>query len=141
MISKPTSNYLFVIDTDSYAGNFDRELCGYLTGDPNNYHSAADYAQMCEEEDTIFSEDIISKMDVCESENGPTTVTIIKNDKNIYNSVAILFEKKPTKKEIETMKARAEKFVKSVFIEEFCSRFNILGFRLLKSEINYKEVQ
>ncbi len=24
--------YLFVIDTDTYAGNFEREMCAYVTG-------------------------------------------------------------------------------------------------------------
>lgn len=29
---EPTDRYLFVIDTDRYAGNFERERCAYVTG-------------------------------------------------------------------------------------------------------------
>jgi len=25
-------DYIFVIDTDSYAGNFERDMCAFLTG-------------------------------------------------------------------------------------------------------------
>ena len=30
-MGKTKMKYLFVIDTDSYAGNFEREMCAYLT--------------------------------------------------------------------------------------------------------------
>jgi len=32
MSSSVGTNYLFLIDTDQYAGNFEREMCAYLTG-------------------------------------------------------------------------------------------------------------
>jgi len=32
MIEKPKSAYIFVIDTETYAGNFERETCAYATG-------------------------------------------------------------------------------------------------------------
>ena len=33
-----TAPFVFVVDTDSYAGNFERELVGYMTGTDNGTH-------------------------------------------------------------------------------------------------------
>ncbi|KKK83825.1 hypothetical protein LCGC14_2789530, partial [marine sediment metagenome] len=27
-----SDSWIFIIDTDSYAGNFEREMCAYITG-------------------------------------------------------------------------------------------------------------
>ena len=40
----------FIIDTDSYAGNFERELCAYVTGHWDMETHGGDQAEMFEQE-------------------------------------------------------------------------------------------
>lgn len=40
MAQKITSPFAFVIDTDRYAGNFERMMCGYVTGRHDGTHES-----------------------------------------------------------------------------------------------------
>lgn len=39
------NRYAFIIDTDSYAGNFERELCAYITGQVGECEVGDDYVE------------------------------------------------------------------------------------------------
>ena len=41
---KKTSDFVFVIDTDSYAGNFERDLCAHITGQTGECGVGEEYA-------------------------------------------------------------------------------------------------
>lgn len=40
------SKYIFIIDTDSYAGNFERELTAYITGVVGGCEVGDDFAKI-----------------------------------------------------------------------------------------------
>jgi hypothetical protein len=44
------TDYLFVIDTDEYAGNFEREMCAYLTGRVGDCGVGDDFAELFHKE-------------------------------------------------------------------------------------------
>ena len=53
MRAEPFQGVIFVIDTDAYAGNFERPMCAYLTGQVGDCGVGEEYAEMfkqCPEE-------------------------------------------------------------------------------------------
>lgn len=52
------SEFLFVIDTDKYAGNFERELCGYITGTHGGTHGDKE-AELFHAEETIEFNNVV----------------------------------------------------------------------------------
>jgi hypothetical protein len=115
------NKYTFIIDTDSYAGNFEREMTAYLTG----------HIGECEVGKELIYEDELINFDNIEDiadDNGcyrPTSCGENPNEGNKNYSVEIYFETKPTQEQIDFMKLRVEYFnsVSSNDIE-------IQGFRL-----------
>ncbi len=53
-----TIRYDFLIDTNKYSGNFERELCGYLTGHWDGESHGGDQAKvfMEEEGESLFDD-------------------------------------------------------------------------------------
>lgn len=43
-------SYIFIIDTDEYSGNFERDLCGYITGCVGDCEVGQEYADKFFEE-------------------------------------------------------------------------------------------
>lgn len=122
----------FIIDTDSYAGSFESEMCSYLTGavgehdDPSAIDEYEDYS--------LFKDEIVAVM----SENGAYYYASIyltegysKNKKHFYNSVCIFFRKKPTKKQISFMKEKVKTF-------KYKSFKKVLGFKLIQFKVTKK---
>jgi hypothetical protein len=108
MATTPKEGFGFVIRTNEYAGNFEREMCAFVTGRVGECEVGDKYV-----EPKVFEQakkngiDFENVMDVAD-DNGcfrPTSSTGPK-----YNDVAIFFEEKPSDKQIEFMKARAELF-------------------------------
>ena len=171
----PISPYVFIIDTDHYAGNFERQMCAYLTGRVGECGVGYECQEMFEQEcQTSFHDDVTDQAD----EHGvrrPCTMyptvgwfndgmggqykddvdpaEVAKKYKKAckdanhaddiwqgqkypaYLSVAILFENKPSKEQIDVMKERAIKFTTLKFKYEDYTKIKILGYRLLKVEI------
>lgn len=146
--------YIFVIDTNKYSGNFERQMCAYCTGFYGECEVGKEYAKMFDKDfniedeyegDNIFYENIEYKSDdgcsrPCIVFNNPkygndgdgNHVLLTETNKDdylysAYNSVGILFFEKPTEKQIEIMKERALKFV-----DIFDKTVKIEGFRLMK---------
>ena len=132
--------YIFVIDTKDYAGNFERELCAYITGKVGQCEVGQEMAEsFLEETKLIPFENVIEEPD----EHGcyrPVTIYPSKNTSQ-YNSVAILFDSKPTKDQIDLMKKRALKFANlpSEWIKTDKRISKITGFRLIKNTIKREE--
>lgn len=127
------TKYLFVIDTDSYTGNFEREMTAYLTGLHNYTHG---------EEEAVIAIDEISKelndfVESChvghvDEEHGWGVAEILNNgSKNDPASVAIAFNEEPGTKLIAEMKERAYKFVPYYQSKQFGGKIKIKGFRLI----------
>ena len=184
-------HFVLVVDTDSYAGNFERELCAYCTGQLGDCGVGEEWAELYKNEESYDFEDIVVS---APDEHGcyrpvklmatarffndgmgnvyPTDEmdweivkekykeTVIKElsdyDKDeikgllekgpsrfpAYNSVGVIFDRKPTKEEIELIKRRAQAFFKTKWPEHYRLAFQInrevikiLGFRLIAEQI------
>mgnify|MGYP006282699499 CR=1 FL=1 len=137
--------WLFIIDTDNYAGNFERQLCAYCTGMVGDCGVGDDYAALWYDEEDPEDEDFFYEISwLCPDDHGcrrPVTMCDGPGDEDGSSSVAILFYCRPTGEHIEMMKRRALEFSKKKFdFDEFKADFNINGFRLLRQRTIYEEV-
>jgi len=134
MTDGPNEGYAFVIDTNSYAGNFEREMTAYLTGVVGECGVGE---ELIEKLPIDFEDNVQQVAD----EHGcyrPTTCWMEPKAKQ-NNSVAIFFYKKPTTEEIEFMKERVKDFDHVHKTRGRMAEFSkndpvieILGFRLIK---------
>jgi len=123
--------FAFVIDTDSYAGNFEREMTAYITGHIGECGVGDEYI----EELPINFDNIIDVPD----EHGcyrPTTIWPLSGTKTKYNAVAIFFETSPSQEQIDFMKERSY-----TFDEVVKGNIKITGFRLLEFKSKTKETK
>lgn len=142
-----TDNYgdciAFVVDTDQYAGNFEREMCAHLTGQIGECEVGEEFVK---NEIAVQFYNVIDKAD----DHGTYRPVTIFRDKNngSYNSVAIFFDKNdpPVTEQITLMKERAATFLQAYKtignMAEFHqnAEINILGFRLIEFGINSTEI-
>lgn len=133
-----TTHVLFIIDTNEYAGNFERELVAYITGAVGECGVGDDYAEMFQEDvdpamQTQFS-NTIAQVDfeddgclrpamIWETPgrlNNGVGVCYDDTPQNrldnggcwpAYESVAAAFDERPTPAMIELMKQRAQQFM------------------------------
>jgi hypothetical protein len=147
------TNWIFVIDTDDYAGNFERDMCAYLTGEIGECEVGEEFAEEYFKEtgeakyESRFCNIIESRSD----DHGchrPCSIWLSKRKKPVYNSVAIFFGNRPTDDDIKFMKERAMKFAeaKRKMAEEkdysWDKKFKltIRGFRLIREVTTEEEV-
>ena len=129
--------FVFVIDTNQYAGNFEREMCAHLTGVIGECEVGEEYVD--KNITKMFDEDIQQ----CGDDHGCyRPCEIVSNEDRKSQSVGIFFNKKPTEEQIETMKSRSYTFNKKRKELESYNRnspdIEILGFRLLEVTNNVK---
>lgn len=143
--------WVFVIDTDQYAGNFEREMCAYCTGMIGQCGVGEEMMELFKEdfkleankydEDNPFMDYIdiwVMNDDGC---GRPTSIWRSPSGDGC-NSVAIFFEQEPTEELIKIMKERAQSFVKDrpdAKEHRTTNPFKILGFRLLKQVVTITE--
>lgn len=140
MIDSPSSPFLFVIDTADYAGNFERELCAFITGRTGECGVGRDMSlRFTEETGQKPFENVIEEAD----DRGcrrPVTIYASPKPPHEANSVAISFDAKPTKTQIALMKARAATF--AAMPDRWSPKTprisSITGFRLIKQTITRK---
>ena len=143
-----TKGWIFVIDTDEYAGNFEREMTAYITGCVGDCGVGEEMKKLYEKEfgvneyeDSIFS-DLLEHRP---NEYGccrPCSMWPDQSGK--FNSVGIFFIKKPKSKIIELMKKRANKFAEVKRTKSDNSwdknfKLEILGFRLIQELYDTQE--
>ena len=147
-----TKGYIFVIDTDSYSGNFEREMCAYITGVVGDCGVGREFTKIYREETKDKHEDGSQFCELLEqrsNENGCCRPCSVYPDKReVYNSVAIYFYDKPTKDIIELMKKRAFLFSDAAKIvakkrgyNESSPGINVIGFRLIQELEDKKEIK
>ena len=142
--------WVFLIDTDSYAGNFERELCAYLTGHVGDCEVGKKDARLFVE-DIGDPEEYFPNIKKMPDDNGcyrPASIWETdgkfqkiehqgKTLNNIlYNSVAVFFNEKPTAYQILLMKDRAGKEFQ---VKHGRKPVKIKGFRLLEVEVKITE--
>ncbi len=128
--------YKVIIDTDSYAGNFERELCAYVTGHWDDSTHGGDQAKVFEDEvgEPNPFEDYVSFIIDEHGLRTPVCLEYTPKELGDYNmcSVGIVFKKRPTPELIQLVKDRAYKFENKGLIFNRPVKLKILGFRLLK---------
>lgn len=133
--------YSFIIETDSYAGNFEREMCAYCTGQIGDCEVGKELAEKFK--NTIglkiyeeFEEIIEQKPD----DHGvfrPVSMCGLKN-----NNFEIYFYNKPTDEMIIIIREQAKRFPKLEHPDwKKYSKINILGFKLMRVETTQKEIE
>ena len=157
------NRYLFVIDTDVYAGNFERYMCAYVTGQIGECGVGEENAKLAKQE---IPEAVAQLEDLIENvpdENGcARPVSIFPNprygndghgncalltDENkeqfswpAYCSVAIYFHSIPNHGLLEIMKERARNIAtRGVGLKGYEQKVGIEGFRLLEQRTTYEE--
>lgn len=119
-VDEINSPWAIVIDTDKYAGNFEREMCAFCTGctgecGVGEETSAMFYADLCIDEDDYDNplrfDNIISQQPDDHGCCRPVSITPGPDGK--YNSLAIFFEEKPSAEQIGVIRQRAGEFAKS----------------------------
>lgn len=93
-----------LIDTDAYAGNFEREMCAHCTGHYGECEVGLEFAEQIDE----FEDAIISIPD----EHGcHRPCTLWDTPGGEPNAVLIYFESRPTDEQIAIIKERAQTFL------------------------------
>ncbi len=147
------SKFLFVIDTDRYSGNFEREMCAFVTGQIGECGVGEEMANAYESavEDGPDMDNLVAQeMD----EHGcarPATIwptpgwwndgvgahfrdgegPECKEKYPAYQSVGIWLERKPSKEEMEFIKTRARSFLTLEKEDRQDRPTTISGFRLV----------
>ncbi len=137
--SKP--RWSFVIDTNAYAGNFEREMGGYIVGQVDEYggHRAGSYIELYQQEcpDDPF-ESIVEWRLYDPGDDGfmRRPASIFKSPNGDYNSVVIYLNKRPSKKLLGLLVERTIAYSKLPEMMKFFShRPKILGCRLVQERI------
>lgn len=155
--------YVFVVDTDHYAGNFERQMVAYVTGSLGECGVGREEQALFEEESGF--PDLMDKMSHQPDDHGcfrPATIWTTPGRYNngngkhfdgepvgkgrypAYESVAAFFHERPTDEEIVEMKERAHKFVQYWRDEAPSYRrkapiIKIKGFRLIEQRVTRTE--
>jgi len=133
----------FIVKTDSYAGNFEREMCAYMTGRIGDCEVGEEYVE------TLIAEKFYNVESLPDDDVGccrPVTIVVgnpyfeidMTHDEKC-NSLIIYFRDEPSEEQIEIMKKRAYYFPglrqrnkQSWGIGN--KEFKVLGFMLVESE-------
>ena len=137
MIELTPPPYAFIIDTDSYAGNFEREMCAYVTGVIGECTAGADVALIALEElgsQALWFEEHAVQVPDDHGCHRPTSMWNNTGDTK-FHSVAIFLDAIPN---LKLMADRARAFVAKP--PGLTGKFElgpckILGFRLTKMEL------
>jgi len=123
--------YIVVIDTNRYAGNFEREMCAFCTGLTGDCGVGVDEKKEFEE---AYNDYMFDDMGVWRDKEGNCRrpVELVEKD-SVYNSVGILFNSIPNKEQLDIIEKRAREYAKRINLE-------ILGIRVLKEETGVTEI-
>ena len=132
MLMKDTYKYYFIIDTNKYAGNFERQMCAFITGEVGDCGVGCSEAEtaMAELDEDIsdrFSE-VIGRDAGDDGCHRPCKIYPSKNNK--YNSLAIIFCEELAGDLIRIMKDRSHKYSKKI---------KVIGFRLVTEKSTHNE--
>jgi len=158
--------YLFVVDTDAYAGNFEREMCAYMTGQIGECGVGGVLAALARVEIPNVVAQLEDLIEQVPDEHGcHRPVSILPNPRYgndghgnhalltegnkpqfplpAYNGLAIYFHSIPPSGLMDSIKARAKKFASGkVKTKDYTpqGKITIEGFRLLEQQTVYKEL-
>lgn len=135
--------YLFIIKTDSYTGNFERQMCSYITGvdNGNGLRNEVLIRNVAISANKIFREECSDRIDEFEDlitgfndENGWYKCSTVWGEDYKDIAIPINIDSLPTQEQLKFMMDRAIKFSK-----QFNSKINILGFELREFKVKIIE--
>ena len=142
---KEESNYLFVIDTNEYAGNFGRQMCAYLTGEVGECGGGKEMAELFHKE--VNEPNLFVNVASCSDEDGCSRPAIIyPNPRYANNGIggAYLLKGSGSK---EIQKKLVANYVKEIeekeipyieryegYIKEFKAGRSVVGWTLADAE-------
>ena len=111
---KSESPYILHVDTNSYAGNFERKMCAYVTGVVGGCEVGEEAAKIFVEELGEDKQDEISMIidNVSDDSGCYRPCGIAQDSQDMYNAVAIYFTEKPSKDLLDLMVSRIKSFPK-----------------------------
>jgi hypothetical protein len=140
----------FVIDTDSYAGNFEREMASFIVGRCDDYgtHRGGKYVDMFKEdypnEDPFegkYGSIVADRMTELGNSPGRSPVSIAcADDSEEFESVEIFFDEEPTAKQLKVLKYRAQKFADTAKNRSGEPMCKILDCRLVRTETTINHI-
>jgi len=124
-----TKEYYILIKTNCYAGNFEREMCAYLTG----------HTGECEVGEELVEENIKDRFGdkISSKPDDYGCYRPVELDSNTNNFIIFLDNILPTK-DVEFIHNRAKKFELERPYEYLDSNFRYLGIELIEKEITEK---
>lgn len=135
MSSLPTDNcFVLVIKTDSYAGNFEREMCGYMTGQVGECGVGDDSAVLfiAENHKNYEFEDLVTQFPDEHGCHRPATIWGPG-----CTDVAIYFESQPTDRQLVFLRQRACEFAAMTDpLDGEHTVISIVGFELIEYTVN-----
>ena len=145
MVDFPDAPWLFIIDTEEYAGNFERNLTAWITGvlgecGVGRDERVAAQVALSPKACAWFTDHVV----LCPDEHGCHRPTSIWQGPKgyegpLYSSVAIFLDRKPPATIIKVMKDRAGTFNQRVAKYKLPESITITGFRLIQREITVTE--
>lgn len=125
--------YIFVVDTNMYSGDFDRQMGAYITGLEGDYSQTDQIAAMVEKENPGLSESFDGIVERVLNEYGEHPYDIFQDRSGINNSIAIYFSAMPSPQLIDLMMQRAQSFAeRRLNRKDFEPNIEIKGYRLLE---------
>ncbi|MFA6462281.1 MAG: hypothetical protein WCV90_08520 [Candidatus Woesearchaeota archaeon] len=157
--------YLLIIDTNTYAGNFERQMCAYVTGQIGECEVGEEQAELARKEIPEVVAQLENLIEQVSDEHGchrPVSIfpnprygndghgnhALLSNENRekfpwpACNSVAIYFNSLPNPRLLEVMRERASDIAsRGVGLEGFERKVEIEGFRLLEQRTVYTEIK
>lgn len=151
------NRHILVVDTDTYAGNFEREMCAFMTGQIGKCGVGEDQARVAQREIPRVVAQLGDLVDQVMDEQGcHRPVSVFQNQKYgndgkgnhavltaenkdrypwpAYNSVGIYFGEIPNSRLLSAMKKRAREFADR-------EQVKIEGFRFLGQQTTFRELK
>lgn len=132
-------SYILLIDTNTYTGNFEREITAYCTGQIGDCEVGDSEREIfeaeCEPGTSGLFEAIIQHRPDDDDCRRPCAIW----EPPQHRSVAIFFSERPSTDLIDLIQARARAFAQGATVRG--PRFAIMGFRLIYEEVVTRRVE
>ena len=130
--------YIVVVNTNMYAGNFERDLTAYCTGEVGECEVGDDKAELFREEVTseqaMWFEDALLQVADDRGTQRPCSMWDSKGNSG-YKDVAMFFHGKPTKEMLELIRDRAIEFAN----EGYRGKMKISSVSLIERVVTTKD--
>jgi hypothetical protein len=138
-----TTHWGFIIKTNEYAGNFERQLCAHCTGESGECGVGLDYIN--ESNKNLFEEDCIIQVPDDHGCSRPCSIWTSAGCQDRYRSVIIYFENKPSQQAIDIIKERSKTFINAVrekdkYLYGRLENLEILGFSIVEFKTEEIEI-